>query len=178
MLFCRDPRGKQYQLSSQHVELSILPNRIPTKPKRAPKHTSPIMLSMMLLVILSVVNSLALTLTIWAALQRKHTDWWVVFLVIFIIGLAYQVASSKSTPLQSLWAALTISQCAATSLTGMAATTTRKTTTALRSSWTIWLALPSPACAALADLVQLLERTKLAFLAVWPTLFSGSSHCK
>lgn len=57
------------------------------------------MLSWIMLVVLSMINSLALTLTIWAALQLKHTDWWVVFLVIFIIGLAYQIEMSKSTPL-------------------------------------------------------------------------------
>ncbi|KAH0146012.1 hypothetical protein KCU67_g12408, partial [Aureobasidium melanogenum] len=41
------------------------------------------------LVTLSIINSVFLTLTIWAALQLRGSDWWIVFLVAFIMGLLY-----------------------------------------------------------------------------------------
>ncbi|KAG9662308.1 hypothetical protein KCU95_g2590, partial [Aureobasidium melanogenum] len=40
---------------------------------------------------LSIINSVFLTLTIWAALQLRGSDWWIVFLVASIIGLLYEV---------------------------------------------------------------------------------------
>ncbi|KAG9962149.1 hypothetical protein KCU61_g4931, partial [Aureobasidium melanogenum] len=43
------------------------------------------------LITLSIINSVLLTLTIWAALQLRGSDWWIVFLVAFIMGLLYEV---------------------------------------------------------------------------------------
>lgn len=43
------------------------------------------------LITLSIINSVFLTLTIWAALQLRGSDWWIVFLVAFIMGLLYEV---------------------------------------------------------------------------------------
>lgn len=135
------------------------------------------MLSWIMLVALSMVNSLALTLTIWAALQLKHTDWWVVFLVIFIIGLAYQIECSKFETSPKPCAVLTIRKCAVTSSITPATTTTHKTMTASMLSWTIWLALHSPAYAAVVDLVQLSSRSKLLRLTVPSPQPPECSHC-
>jgi hypothetical protein len=52
---------------------------------------------MLLLILISVVNSVFLTLAIWAGLQLPHTDWWVVLSVIFIMGTLYEVEYSKFT---------------------------------------------------------------------------------
>ena len=43
------------------------------------------------LIVLSIINSVFLTLTIWAALQLRGSDWWVVSMVAFIMGLLYEV---------------------------------------------------------------------------------------
>ncbi|KAG9855413.1 hypothetical protein KCU98_g1728, partial [Aureobasidium melanogenum] len=43
------------------------------------------------LIALSIINSVFLTLTIWAALQLRGSDWWIVFLVAFSMGLLYEV---------------------------------------------------------------------------------------
>ncbi|KAG9605396.1 hypothetical protein KCU77_g762, partial [Aureobasidium melanogenum] len=43
------------------------------------------------LITLSIINSVLLTLIIWAALQLRGSDWWIVFLVAFIMGLLYEV---------------------------------------------------------------------------------------
>ncbi|KEQ62122.1 uncharacterized protein M437DRAFT_85033 [Aureobasidium melanogenum CBS 110374] len=39
----------------------------------------------------SIINSVFLSLTIWAALQLRGSDWWIVFLVALIMGVLYQV---------------------------------------------------------------------------------------
>ncbi|KAK6001272.1 hypothetical protein QM012_002603 [Aureobasidium pullulans] len=43
------------------------------------------------LIALSIINSVLLTLTIWAALQLRGSDWWIIFLIAFIMGLLYEV---------------------------------------------------------------------------------------
>jgi hypothetical protein len=73
------------------------------------------MWSTAILVLISITNSLFLSLTIWAALQLKHTDWWVVFLIIFIMGSAYEIAYCKSISLNMYRESLTVSKSAATS---------------------------------------------------------------
>lgn len=51
------------------------------------------------LIVLSIINSVFLTLTIWAALQLRGSDWWVVFMVAFILGLLYEVDYCMFEPL-------------------------------------------------------------------------------
>lgn len=58
------------------------------------------MFTIAVLISISIVNLVFLTLTIWARLQLNHTDWWAVFLAIFLIGFVYQLEYSELTHLQ------------------------------------------------------------------------------
>jgi hypothetical protein len=53
------------------------------------------MWSTVILVLISLVNSTSLTLAIWAGLQLHDTDWWIVFLIVFIMGAIYNVEYCK-----------------------------------------------------------------------------------
>lgn len=67
------------------------------------------------LIALSIINLAFLALTIWAALQLRDSDWWIVFLVASIMGLLYEVDYREFTAAQPLSASNTL-KCAARDL--------------------------------------------------------------
>lgn len=67
-------------------------------------------------IVLSIINSVFLTLTIWAALQLRGSDWWIVFLAASIMGLLYEVDYREFRPAAQPLSTTDTPKCAARDL--------------------------------------------------------------